>query len=148
MAPTSKILLKNGQLLVHADDGKVTPQRADLLIERDKIAEIGENIQANGDVKVIDCEGKVVSPGFISTHHHVWQTQLKGRHVNHTLIEYLPPGNYAGAFYEPEDAFWGELAGALEAIDGGTTTVVDHSSLNMGPEFRRFSSPPLTRDTG
>ncbi|KAF4871774.1 5'-deoxyadenosine deaminase [Colletotrichum siamense] len=135
MAPTSMILLKNGLLLVHADDGKVTPQRADLLIEGDKIAEIGENIQAKGDVKVIDCEGKVVSPGFISTHHHVWQTQLKGRHVNHTLIEYLPPGNYAGAFYEPEDAFWGELAGALEAIDGGTTTVVDHSSLNMGPEF-------------
>ncbi|KAF9881408.1 amidohydrolase [Colletotrichum karsti] len=135
MTQHSNILLKNGVLLIHGDDGKVTPQRSDLLIEGDKIARIEENIQPTGEVKVIECEGKVVSPGFISTHHHVWQTQLKGRHANHTLIEYMSSGNFAGAFYTPEDAFWGELGGALEAIDGGTTTVVDHAHLNMGPEY-------------
>ncbi|OHF02963.1 amidohydrolase [Colletotrichum orchidophilum] len=132
----NRIVLKNGVLLIHGDDGKVNPQRSDILIEGDKISEIGQNIETGGDdVKVLDCEGKIISPGFISTHHHVWQTALKGRHVNHTLLEYLPRGNFGGAFYTAEDAFWGELGGALEAIDGGTTTVVDHSSLNMGPEF-------------
>ncbi|KAK1978473.1 amidohydrolase [Colletotrichum cereale] len=133
---TNKILLKNGVLLVHGDDGKVTPSRSDLMIEGDQITQIDNSIEAGADdVKVFDCEGKVVSPGFISTHHHVWQTALKGRHVNHTLFEYLPPGNFGGGFYSVEDAFWGELGGALEAIDGGTTTVVDHSSLNIGPEY-------------
>ncbi|TDZ37339.1 5'-deoxyadenosine deaminase [Colletotrichum spinosum] len=137
MAPqSSHILLKGGVLLVHSDDGKVVPQRSDLLIEGNKVSQIGDNIDTSGqDVKLIDCQGKIVSPGFISTHHHVWQTALKGRHANHTLLEYLPPGNFGGAFYTAEDAFWGELGGALEAIDGGTTTVVDHSSLNMGPDF-------------
>lgn len=137
-ASTSKILLKHGVLLIHGDDGKVTPQKLDLLVEGDKIAEISENIETSGDnVKVFDCAGKIVSPGFISTHHHVWQTALKGRHANHTLVEYLPTGYFGAAFYSVEDAFWGELGGALEAIDGGTTTVVDHSHLNMGSEYRK-----------
>ncbi|GJC78800.1 5-methylthioadenosine/S-adenosylhomocysteine deaminase [Colletotrichum liriopes] len=136
VSSTSKLLLKNGVLLVHGDDGKVTPTRSDLMVEADQIVQIDDNIETNADnVQVFDCEGKIVSPGFISTHHHVWQTALKGRHVNHTLLEYLPAGNFAGAFYSVEDAFWGELGGALEAIDGGTTTVVDHSSLNNGPEY-------------
>ncbi|OHW99641.1 amidohydrolase family protein [Colletotrichum incanum] len=121
---TSKILLKNGVLLVHGDEGKVTPTPSDLMIEGDRIVQIDDNIEISVDnVQVFDCEGKIVSPGFISTHHHVWQTALKGRHVNHTLLEYLPPGNFAGALYSVEDAFWGELGGAMEAIDGGTTTV-------------------------
>ncbi|EFQ33964.1 amidohydrolase [Colletotrichum graminicola M1.001] len=132
----NKILLKNGVLLVHGDDGKVTPTRSDLMIEGDQITQINNNIEADtNDVKIFDCEEKIVSPGFISTHHHVWQTALKGRHVNHTLLEYFPRGNFSGSFYSLKDAFWGELGGALEAIDGGTTTVVDHSSLNIGPEF-------------
>ncbi|TDZ48408.1 5'-deoxyadenosine deaminase [Colletotrichum trifolii] len=119
MAPQpSHILLKGGVLLVHSDDGKVVPQRSDLLIEGNRVSQIGDNIDTSGqDVQLIDCQGKIVSPGFISTHRHVWQTALKG------------------PFYTAEDAFWGELGGALEAIDGGTTTVVDHSSLNMGPDF-------------
>jgi hypothetical protein len=29
--------------------------------------------------------------------------------------------------YTPSDAFWGELAGCLETIDAGTTSVVDHA---------------------
>ncbi|KAK2010259.1 amidohydrolase [Colletotrichum eremochloae] len=132
----NKILLKNGVLLVHGDDGKVIPTRSDVMIEGDQITQIGNNIEPGADyVKVFDCEEKIVSPGFISTHHHVWQTALKGRHADQTLIEYLPPGNFGGSFYSIEDAFWGELGGALEAIDGGTTTVVDHSSLNIGPEY-------------
>ncbi|KAK1445714.1 amidohydrolase [Colletotrichum melonis] len=135
VSPT-KILLKNGVLLIHGEDGRVKSQRSDVFIEGDTISQISPNVRTAGeDVKVFDCEGKIVSPGFISTHHHVWQTALKGRHVDHTLLEYLPRGNFIGSLFSTEDAFWGELGGALEAIDGGTTTIVDHSSLNVGPEF-------------
>ncbi|GJC94504.1 amidohydrolase [Colletotrichum higginsianum] len=141
---TSRILLKKGVLLIHDKDGNVNPVRSDLLVEGDKIVQISDDIEASGDhVKVFDCEGKVISPGFISTHHHVWQTALKGRHANHSLLEYLPTGSYAGALYSADDAFWGELGGALEAIDGGTTTVVDHSSLNVGPSTDDYTSPDV-----
>ncbi|KAJ6531061.1 hypothetical protein B0H19DRAFT_1327052 [Mycena capillaripes] len=71
----------------------------------------------------IDCTGKIISPGFIDTHHHVWQTQLKGRHANDLLLEYMCKGRILG-----------ELGGCLEAVDGGTTTVVDHAHINHSAE--------------
>lgn len=39
-------------------------------------------------------------------------------------------------FYSAEDAFWGQLGGCLEMIDGGTTTVVDHASITLSPQHR------------
>lgn len=43
-------------------------------------------------------------------------------------------GNLQYFNYTPEDIFWGELGGLLEAIDGGTTTVVDHAHLSKTPD--------------
>lgn len=37
------------------------------------------------------------------------------------------------ANYTPEDVFWGELGGCLEALDAGTTTLVDHAHINISP---------------
>lgn len=120
------------------------PTVSDLLIDGNIISKIEKNIDIadidKSNTKIIDCSSKIVSPGFIDTHHHVWQTQLKGRHGNQTLVEYFPTGNFTSSFYTVQDAFYGELSGALEALDGGTTTVVDHASLNNGPDFRKYSS--------
>ncbi|GAT22114.1 5-methylthioadenosine/S-adenosylhomocysteine deaminase n1 [Aspergillus luchuensis] len=128
----STILLQNATILVPSGDD-VTPLREhSLLIEGNKIAQISSHIAPpSADTQVIDCTGKIVSPGFIDTHHHLWQTQLKGRHADHTLIEYMPTGNLQQINYSPEDIFWGQLAGCLEALDAGTTTVVDHAHLNV-----------------
>src|ERR1700742_2174336 len=88
---------------------------------------------------VVQCQGKIISPGFIDTHRHLNQTQLKGKHANHTLVEYFPGGNFIAALYTPADLFLGQLAGAIESINAGTTTVVDHSSCNNTTEFRMCS---------
>ena len=39
--------------------------------------------------------------------------------------------------YAPEDVFWGELGGCLEAVDAGTTTLVDHAHINISPDHSR-----------
>jgi hypothetical protein len=39
--------------------------------------------------------------------------------------------------YTPEDVFWGQLGGCLEAIDAGTTFVVDHAHMTYSPEHGR-----------
>lgn len=142
--PTS-ILLKGGTLLLHNDANHVVPTRADLLIEGTRILKIAEDIPAtpSSAAKVVDCTSKVISPGFISTHAHLWETQFKGLHANHTLVEYMPSGCYTGSFYTTADLFWGQLAGALEALDAGTTTVVDHSHLNLGKEYPRAAIQAL-----
>lgn len=42
-------------------------------------------------------------------------------------------GNMQSVNYIPEDVFWGELGGCLEALDAGTTTLVDHAHVNISP---------------
>ncbi|KAF7298337.1 5-methylthioadenosine/S-adenosylhomocysteine deaminase n1 [Mycena kentingensis (nom. inval.)] len=135
MAPPTSLLLKNGTVLVHGAQDRVSVLKVDVLVLDNKIAAVEENITTpSDDTLVIDCTGKIVSPGFVDTHHHVWQTQLKGRHANDTLLDYIPKGNLAGKLFTPEDIFWGELGGCLEAIDGGTTMVVDHAHMTYSAE--------------
>lgn len=72
-----RILLKNGTALIHGHDDHVESVKTDILIEGNKIARIEERITATPGTTTIDCTDKIISPGFIDTHHHVWQTQLK-----------------------------------------------------------------------
>ncbi|KAI9932357.1 hypothetical protein ASPWEDRAFT_27375 [Aspergillus wentii DTO 134E9] len=131
------ILCKNGTLLLHDEHDVVHPTKADLLIEDTRIKAIGENIEAPPGASIIDCSGKIISPGFIDTHHHLWQTCLKATHANETLIDYFSSGLFMNSFLSPDDIFWSQLAGSLECVDSGTTTVVDHASLNYSPDHSK-----------
>ncbi|OBT64844.1 hypothetical protein VE03_06425 [Pseudogymnoascus sp. 23342-1-I1] len=132
---TSSILLQGGTVLYHGDDDYVTAlKETDVLVTGNLISNVGRNIEVPKDSTVIDCKGKIVSPGFIDTHHHLWQTQLKGRHMDEALLDYMVAGNMQSYNFTPEDMFWGQLAGCLEAIDAGTTYVLDHSHGNYTPE--------------
>ncbi|KAF2193178.1 amidohydrolase family protein [Zopfia rhizophila CBS 207.26] len=128
------ILLKGGTLLVHDSEDHIVPRRADLLIQDDRIGLIEPQIPASSSMKVIDCTRDIISPGFIDTHHHAWQSQQKGLHCDHTLLDYYHSGNLASYHLSLDDVFWGQLSGALEAVDAGTTTIVDHAHLNYSPE--------------
>lgn len=62
-----KILLANGYVY----DGKGSqPIAADILIDGDKIAEIGEKLDRTGAEEVIDVSGLAVTPGFVDMHRH------------------------------------------------------------------------------
>jgi cytosine/adenosine deaminase-related metal-dependent hydrolase len=148
------IILRNGTALIHDADNHVVPTKTDILIEDGKIAKIAENIELPANADIIDCTDKIISPGFIDTHHHGWQTQLKGRHANELFLEYMMTGKelytigpdltlndiggYGGAFYTAQDAFWGQLAGMLEALAAGTTTIVDHAHNIFSPQHAKL----------
>jgi cytosine/adenosine deaminase-related metal-dependent hydrolase len=89
---SKSMLLQGGTVLTHGVDDHVQAIQADLLIESNTITKIDKDIQAPVDTEIIDCTDKIVSPGFIDTHHHVWQTLLKGRHANDLLLDYFPSG--------------------------------------------------------
>lgn len=46
-------------------------------------------------------------------------------------------GTIASKYFTAEDGFWGNLAGCMEAIDAGTTTVLDHAHLNWSRDHSK-----------
>ncbi|KAL3421764.1 hypothetical protein PVAG01_05920 [Phlyctema vagabunda] len=136
MAP-NPTLLRGGTVLIHDAENHVQAIKADLLIEGNKITKIEAEISPSQGTKIIDCVNKIISPGFIDTHHHVWQTLLKGRHANQQLLEYMYHGFFISSLHSPSDLFWGQLGGSLECLDVGTTTVVDHAHLNYSPDHSK-----------
>nr|CEG03097.1 unnamed protein product [Fusarium pseudograminearum CS3487] len=125
-----QLLLKGGTVLIHDDQDNVHALERDILIEGNRIIKIASNIGDVANVESIDCDSMIISPGFVDTHHHLWQTQLKGRHADELLLDYMASGNLQSSNYTKEDIYWGQLGGCLEAINAGTTTVVDHSHIN------------------
>ncbi|KAF2235686.1 Metallo-dependent hydrolase [Viridothelium virens] len=131
----SALLLQGGMILQHdIQDNVNVLYDTDLLIVGNQIEHIGKNITGPENCRLIDCHGKIICPGFVDTHHHMWQTQLKGRHSDDTLLDYSPKGNMQCFNYTPQDIFWGELAGNLEALDAGTTCVGDHAHMTYSPD--------------
>ncbi|KPI44982.1 5-methylthioadenosine/S-adenosylhomocysteine deaminase [Cyphellophora attinorum] len=125
---TTQILLQHGTVLAHqADDTVKALHDTDILVTNDKITAIDASIEPPAGARVIDCTNKIMSPGLISTHNHLWQTQLKGRHADHSLFQYIATGNMQSYNYSPSDIYLGQLAGAMESVDAGTTTVCDHA---------------------
>ncbi len=130
---SKRTLIKDGIVLTQDDQLGELP-KADILIEDDRIAAIGPNLEAT-DAGVIDAKGDVVIPGFVDTHRHTWETSIRTSAPDYTL------GAYFGAIldkfapnYRPDDVYAGNLWGSLECINAGITTLVDWSHIMNTPD--------------
>ena len=63
-------------------------ENADILLDGDKIAEVGKNLQVN-NAQVVDATGKIVMPGFVDVHNHLWQSLIRGCGTDKDLIGWL-----------------------------------------------------------
>jgi len=108
-------------------------QRGDILVAADKIVEIAPSLQVD-DCEVVDASNCIAIPGLVNAHMHTWQTALRGVAANWTLLEYFAK-MHAGlaTVFEPEDMHIATLAGALNQINCGTTTLVDWCHNNRTP---------------
>ncbi|AME26992.1 amidohydrolase family protein [Burkholderia sp. PAMC 26561] len=109
--------------------------RGDVLVEGDKIAAVGVDLQV-GEAQVIEASDAIVLPGFVDAHRHAWQGTLRRLMPNvDTLGDYIDATHFTlGKFYRPEDMYIGNLLTALSCLDSGTTTVVDASHNARSPE--------------
>ncbi|MGH7346890.1 MAG: amidohydrolase family protein [Candidatus Rokuibacteriota bacterium] len=116
--------------------------QADVLVEGKKIVAVGPNLKAGG-ATVIDARGRIVMPGFIDTHHHLFETALRSYLANGLLLPGTPGGaiNYFqyilltfAPVYRPQDVYVNELFGSLSQLDDGVTTVHDISQIHHSPE--------------
>jgi len=84
---------------------------------------------------ILDARGRVVMPGLINAHTHLFQTLIRGVYERLGFLEWLRRIYLTGRVLEPEDCLQGARVGLGEAVQSGVTTVVDHHFLNRTPEL-------------
>jgi cytosine/adenosine deaminase-related metal-dependent hydrolase len=130
---TGRLVVRNGRVLT-LDPALGELARADVLVENGLIRDIRPGLRVD-DAEDLDVAGMLVSPGFVDVHRHVWQTQLRTLAVDWTLFDYTCRTRFGyAALYEPDDVWLGNHVGALEALDAGITTLVDHCHVMNSPE--------------
>jgi 5-methylthioadenosine/S-adenosylhomocysteine deaminase len=129
---SDKILIRGGTVL-SMDPTVGDLPRADILIDGDTIAAVQPDIRA--DAQTIDATGFIAIPGFVDTHRHTWEAAIRGSAPNATLDDYFVEilDTFA-PLYRPEDVYASNVAGALECLNAGITTLVDWSHINNTPE--------------
>ncbi|WP_165553518.1 amidohydrolase family protein [Kribbella capetownensis] len=140
-----RLLLRGG--VVIDTEPEVVARRADVLIEDGRIAAVGPDLIVDpSDLEVIDASERIVLPGFVDTHRHLWQTALRGVTVDDDLGTYFDRvlGSY-GSKFRPEDVAAGNLMGALECLDAGITTVQDYSHVQTSPAHADAALDALER---
>jgi cytosine/adenosine deaminase-related metal-dependent hydrolase len=107
----------------------------DVLIEGNTITRVGRDLEAPSHANVLDARNRIVMPGFVDTHRHTWQTPVRGVLPSCTLDQYFAGMlDNIGRQYRAEDVYIANLMGALEALNGGITTLLDWSHVNNTPE--------------
>ncbi|NLY67282.1 MAG: amidohydrolase [Tissierellia bacterium] len=112
------ILIKNGYIYTMA--GQII-ENGSILIDGDKIVEVGKDIVAPLDAEVIDAGGRMVLPGFIDGHSHLgmWEEGMgfEGSDGNE-MVDPVTPHLRAIDAINPMDE------GFKDAYKAGVTTVV------------------------
>ncbi|KFY99394.1 hypothetical protein V500_01380 [Pseudogymnoascus sp. VKM F-4518 (FW-2643)] len=104
-----------------------------VLVTGDTIASIlpaADKVRLPKHTTIIPAQGKIISPGFVDTHRHLWQTAFKTLGSNTSLAEYFncySEYSLAKTVYAPEDVYLGQLTGIYESLNAGVTTILDHS---------------------
>jgi len=92
-------------------------------------------LDARNAERRIDGRGKVVMPGLVNAHTHLFQTFLRGIYEHLPFTEWLRRIYRCGRALSPEDCRISAMLGCVEAVKSGVTTVVDHHFLNRGLEL-------------
>lgn len=125
----ARLLVKNADYIVTMNKSREVVRSGDIIVEGERIAQVGRGLSQEGPFdKIIDASGKIILPGLINTHHHLYQN----------LTRNLPSVQSSGLFHwlttlydiwenlEPEDVYVSALIGLAELVLSGCTTVSDH----------------------
>lgn len=127
-----KLLIINARILSMVDGFEEIS--GNVLISDGTIVAIGPDVQ-DGEAEVIDAQQGILLPGFVDTHRHTWQSQLRSMAGDWTLFDYIIRMRMTySRFYEPEDVYLGNIVGAAEALNSGITTLVDHCHIINSPD--------------
>ncbi len=127
----TSLLITNGHLAT-LDDANNFVENGSVFIDGDQIVAVGDlDTDSCATDRRIDAGGKLVMPGLINAHHHLYSTFARG---------FTPPGPPARNFeqnlknlwwkldaaLDSEDVYYSALLALMDAARAGCTTVIDH----------------------
>jgi guanine deaminase len=116
------VLIRGGQVLAGTP---AALQRADVLIEADRIAALGPGLPAPAGTRVIDAGDRIVLPGMGNAHTHAHGHLARGRVGSWTLEDLLTYSPANSGFRTPEDEYLSAAIGAIEMLKTGCTSAYD-----------------------
>jgi len=149
------LLIGNGTVLTLGNSNQVIPNGGVLIQDR-KIQEIGltEDLQTRfPDAEFIDAHGKLIIPGMINTHMHLYSTFARGMDSKSK-----PPKSFGdileGLWWKLdkllslEDVYYSGLTPLIECIKTGTTTIIDHHASPMAIKGSLFTLAKAAKEMG
>lgn len=95
------------------------------IVEVGPAAEMGEKYREAK--QVTDLDGKIIFPGFVNTHNHLFQTLLKGLGDDMVLKDWLATMTFPAATnLTRDDCYQAAMLGCMEGIHSGITTMLDY----------------------
>lgn len=142
--PKGSVLIKDGTVLTITNG---TIQNGDVLIEDGIITQIGEDVDAPGEVDVVDASGKYVMPGIIDPHSHI-----AGVDINEATNPVTAEVKMGNSINPNDIAIYHALAGGVTSIHllHGSANVIGGESetlkLRYGQdqEGLKFKDAPRT----
>jgi len=120
------LIIKNARYVYTVDDQDLILENATIVIRDGVIESINPTILPMDIVEIYDGKDRLIMPGLINTHSHLAMTLLRGWAESVNLDGFLERVWAAeGAIMDKTTSALGTELGAAEAIQGGTTTVLD-----------------------
>lgn len=120
----TRTLIKNATI-VTMDPRLGELERGDILIDGEKILDVGRSIDAAATT--IDGQHWIVIPGLVNAHIHTWEFQLRGIGSDWVGSRDYHANMHRGMAtkYTARDVYVGNLLGALNQVHHGATTIFD-----------------------
>lgn len=127
----ASLLLKNIRTIYTFNNRNEIFQNTDLFIKNGVIKAIDNlsNVKPEEeDCEVVDCNGLIALPGFVNTHHHLYQTLFRGIEEvqEKPLFPWLIGLYQFWQYLTPEAVRFGALVGFSELLRTGCTFTADH----------------------
>jgi 5-methylthioadenosine/S-adenosylhomocysteine deaminase len=123
--------------VVTVNGGNDILDRGSVLVQADRITAIGNvaKLAASApDATIIDCSGKILMPGMVNTHTHLFQTLLKGPGDDLPLKKWFTcMTGPAAVELTMADVRAAAMHGCVESIKSGVTTLVDFMYVHPRP---------------
>ncbi len=88
--------------------------------------------------ELIDARGRIVMPGFLSGHNHLWQSAFRGLAADKELYGWLQGLHWTyGKHFGEGDMYSFTLHGALDQLAHGITTTLNHSQTIV-PTYENY----------